>query len=80
MTGLITEPLGNEVFAHFDGKRITLVKKEAMPLHSSKPGRTIAFIVLDADMLERFASFLQLMLDAGQGPEAQEEARGDETY
>lgn len=74
MTGLITEPLGNEVFAHFDGKRITLVKKSLGGTH------TIAFIVLDADMLERFASFLQLMLDSGQGPEAQEEAREDETY
>jgi hypothetical protein len=57
MTNLITEPLGNEVYAHYDGKRIVLTKKAG--------ARTIAFIVLDADMLSNFGEFLQLVFDDG---------------
>jgi len=58
MTNVITEPLGNEVYAHYDGRRIVLTKK-AGP-------HTVAFITLDADMLGKFGDFLQVVFDDGE--------------
>jgi len=57
MTNVITEPLGNEVYAHYDGKRIVLTKKAG--------AHTVAFITMDADMLNKFGEFLQLVFDDG---------------